>query len=197
LVRPGKVEKQNVSAVYRSHDLEEMGRFAFDSSNTRVPIAVPTKTRSISTPSGKRKEIGAEAVGARPTKKALGRGMRAPPRRNRGGEERAAGIGQDKAAASFVGVIDGHRQDAAPLQRLQSGSERRAVHRQQRRDAADARRLRAIERHQQRELTVRQPERPQRLIEPPRHRPRRALDVKAEASVAHLKGELVGQKIAL
>jgi len=42
-----------------------------------------------------------------------------------------------------------------------------------------------FERHHRRILPAGEAERPQRVVEPPRQRPRRALQVKAQASVAH------------
>ena len=80
-------------------------------------------------------------------------------------QQRAASRGDNQTAAAFVFLVDRDFQKAAPLQRLQVGGQRRAVHRQQRRDAADARRFRPIERHQQRELSAGEVEGPQCVVE--------------------------------
>ena len=90
-----------------------------------------------------------------------------------------------KAAAALVLLVDRDLHQTAALERLEIGGERGAVHGQQRRDAAERRRFRAVERRQQRELALRETERPQRLVEAPRQRARRALHVQAQAGVAH------------
>ena len=76
---------------------------------------------------------------------------------------------------------------AAPLQRLEVGRQGRAVHRQQRGDAADDRRLRPVERHQQRELAAGQAGGLQRQVEAARQGPGGALGVQAQADVADMQ----------
>ena len=71
------------------------------------------------------------------------------------------------------------------MQRLERGGERRAVHGKQRRNRCHAGRLGPVQRHHQRELPAGQAERPQCLVEAARERPRRALQVKAQAGVAN------------
>ena len=122
--------------------------------------------------------------------------MGLPPHWDGGGEERPPGLGQAQAAAAFVGWVDRHLDKPAAFERLQIGGQGRPVHRQQRRHGADARRLRAIERHQQRKLAIGQVERPQHLIETARHRARRALQMQAQAGIANVQGYLEGQFFA-
>jgi hypothetical protein len=74
---------------------------------------------------------------------------------------------------------------ATPFQRLERGGQGGAIHGQQRRHRPYARRLRTIQRHQQRELTIGQPDRPQCLVEIPGQRPCRPLHVQAEATIAN------------
>jgi hypothetical protein len=67
------------------------------------------------------------------------------------------------------------------------GGQGRAVHRQQRRDVFHVRRFRPIERHQQRKLTLLQIERPEGVIEAPCQSACGALDVQAQAMIAHMQ----------
>ena len=80
-----------------------------------------------------------------------------------------------------------HLDQATALQRLEISGQRRAIHCQQRRDILHVRRLRTIERHQERELALRQANRAQCIVKAPRQRARRALDVQAQAMVAHMQ----------
>ena len=67
--------------------------------------------------------------------------------------------------------------------------------REQRGYAANARRLLAIERHQQRELAVCQTQRPQRRVKATRYCPRGPLQMQAEAGVAHIYGDREGKML--
>jgi hypothetical protein len=81
----------------------------------------------------------------------------------------------------------GRRQSKTPataFERLEIGRERRSVHREKGRDAAERRRLRPAERHQQRKLTVGKIERPQYIVEATRQCARRPVDMQAQAIVA-------------
>jgi hypothetical protein len=71
------------------------------------------------------------------------------------------------------------------LQGLERGGERGAIHGQQRCDRTDAGRLGPVERHHHRILAAGQAKRPQRIVEPARKRPCRALQVKTQAGVAN------------
>jgi hypothetical protein len=104
---------------------------------------------------------------------------------NSGAEARAAGRRQNEAAAALVSLVDLHLQEPAPLERLQIGGERAVIHREERRHAADARGLRPVERHQERELATGQAERPQRRVEAPRQGARRPLDMETETAIAN------------
>ena len=76
------------------------------------------------------------------------------PYRNSRDEKRLSGRGQFQPPCAFVAIIDTHFYQAAPLKRFQISRQGRAIHGQQRGYAANAWRLLAIERHQQRELAV-------------------------------------------
>ena len=94
---------------------------------------------------------------------------------------------------AWINVVDFDPHQPAALQRLEIGGQGRAVHRQQCRHITDARGVQGIKRHHQRKLTVGQIEQPKGLIETPRHRPRRALQVQAQAAAAKLRGFSDGQ----
>src|SRR3546814_11587299 len=66
--------------------------------------------------------------------------------------------------------IDRHLDEAAAPQRLEGGGQGRAVHGEQRRDRSRARRLGTVQRHHQRELSIGEAERAQRLVKAPRQR---------------------------
>jgi hypothetical protein len=70
-----------------------------------------------------------------------------------------------------------------------------SVHGQQVGDAAQARRLGTVQRHQQRELAVGQAHRPQGLVEATGQGPRGALDVQAKARVADVQRRFKGNVI--
>ena len=103
---------------------------------------------------------------------------------------------QLEATAPPVRIVDCHRHEAAPFQRLEIGGERGPVHGQQGGDLADAGRLRPVERHHQGELAVGQGERPERLVEPARQGARGALHVKTQAGIADHAGDFNGKLVA-
>jgi len=130
-----------------------------------------------------RPQVPPQAIGAGTWNEAFDLEMRAPPDRNGAREQRATrGREFEPAAASVMGV-DHHRDEAAPPQRFERGGERRAVHGKQGCDRTDAGRLGPVQRHHRRILPAGEAERPQRVVEPPRQRARRALQVKAQARV--------------
>src|SRR5215472_16107940 len=84
--------------------------------------------------SAQRAQVTPQPVGAGTWNEAFDLAIRAPPDRNRAREPRAArGRQLESAAASVLGV-DHHGDQAAPLQWLERGGERRAVHGEQGRD---------------------------------------------------------------
>jgi hypothetical protein len=107
------------------------------------------------------------------------------PDRHSTGEQSPALSRQTDPSATPVSRIWADLDQAAPLQRLECGGQGGAIHGQQRGHRPHPRRLRTIQRHQQRELAVRQPDRPQRLIETPCQCPCRSLHVQTEAAVAN------------
>ncbi len=109
------------------------------------------------------------------------------PDRRRFRQHRAPGRRQPEQARAPVGRVGLRRDEAAPLQRLQVGGERRPVHRQKCRHAAEVRRPRPVERHQQGELPAGDAGRLQRDVEAAGQRPRRPLRMQAQAGVAHQK----------
>ena len=111
--------------------------------------------------------------------------MRRVPDRARVAEQGASGLRQGETSYPPVLGVRSRHDEAARLYGLEIGGQRRAVHRQQRGDGPERRRLRSIERHQQRKLAAGQPERMERLVEYARHGPRRALRMQAQAGVAH------------
>jgi hypothetical protein len=139
----------------------------------------------------------AQSIGTRLGQSLLGFGMRLRPHRCSGDKERPSGRRQNQSSAAFVRFVHFDLDQAAAFERLERGRERRAIHRKQVSNVADARRIGAIERYQQRKLTLRQTERAQRVVEAPRQRPRRPLDVKAKAIVANMMRERDRQIVAL
>jgi hypothetical protein len=86
-------------------------------------------------------------------------------------------------AAAAVGLVLQDLNQAAPLEGLQSGRQRGAVHGKQRRNRAHRWGLGAIERHEEGKLSVGQAEGAQHFIESPRQGARRPLYVQAETTV--------------
>ena len=107
------------------------------------------------------------------------------PDRRSVGEQGPALSRQTHPSTTPVHRIRGDLDQAAPLERLERGGQGGAIHGQQRRHRPPARRLRAIQRHEQRELTVGQPDRAQCLIEIPGQCPCRPLHVQTEATIAN------------
>jgi hypothetical protein len=133
--------------------------------------------------SGQRAQVSPQAVGAGTRKQAVDHSMRASPDGYSAREQRSTrGRQLQPATASVVGV-DHHHDEAAPQQRLDRGGERRTVHGKHGCDPTDAGRLGPVQRHHHRILPAGQAERPQRLVETPCERPRRALQLKAQARV--------------
>lgn len=112
-------------------------------------------------------------------------GMRILPDRICLGQQRAAGWHQGKTPAAAVLLIDRNLQKPAPFERLEIGRKRRSVHCEKRRDATKRRRFGPVERHQQGKLTVSEIERPQHIVEAARQCARRAVNVQAQAIIAH------------
>jgi hypothetical protein len=108
-----------------------------------------------------------------------------------GRDEQGVGLGREvqTAAASIIG-IGGDFDKAAALEGLEGSGEGGAIHREQRSDGGHAGRLRAIERHEQRELAVGKAERAESIVEAAREGAGRALDAEAEAAVADAEGSL-------
>jgi hypothetical protein len=137
-----------------------------------------------------------QSVGAASCQQALSLRMFPFPHRCGGGEQRSAGRRQYEAAAAFVGAVHVDFQKAAAFERLEIGGESRAIHGEERRNVTEARRLGAIERHQQRELALCQIEWPQRIVKAPGQRARGPLDVQTKAAVANLASEREGHILA-
>lgn len=146
--------------------------------------------------SGKGLQIDAKPIGARAGEEALERRVGPLPNRDGLDKQSPAARGQHQAAASFVGMVDGHLRQAATLKRLELGGEGRAIHGKQSGNLSHARRLGTIERHQERELAIGQPQRPQRVVKAPCHHPRRPLDMETEAGIANLVRNCEGKIIA-
>jgi hypothetical protein len=106
------------------------------------------------------------------------------PVRIRPDKQRATGRRQSKTSATAVFLVDRNLQKTTPFKRLEIGREGRSVHREKGRDAAERRRLRPVERHQQRKLTVGKIEWPKYIVEATRHCARRPVDMQAQAIVA-------------
>lgn len=96
--------------------------------------------------------------------------------------------GQSQSARPpVVGIREAFDQ-AAPFQRLQRRRQGRPVHGEKRCHRAHIGRYRAVERHQQRELSVGDIERAQPLVEPAGKGARGTLHMQAEAGVLHMQG---------
>ena len=112
-------------------------------------------------------------------------GMSVFPDRIRPDQQRATGRRQSKTPATAVFLVDRNFQKPAPFEWLEIGRESRAVHREKGRDVAKRRRLRPVERHQQRKLSIGEIERPQYVVETARQRTGRAVNMQAQAIVTH------------
>ena len=108
-------------------------------------------------------------------------GMDALPNRQRTREQDFARPRQCQPTTSPVGGIDSDTDQSAPEQRLEQCRQCRAIHAKQRCRRAEARRLGAVERHQQRELAIRQAQWAESVIKAPRQSTCRTLGVKTQA----------------
>jgi hypothetical protein len=129
-----------------------------------------------------------QLVRAATSNRALDFRMRPRPQRKSLDEQRAAHGGDAEPATAFILFVDRNLYQAAAFKGLKGRGEGGPVHGKKPSDAADGRRFRPVQRHQQRELPMRKIERPEYLIEAAGQRTRRALYVQAQAGVAHLMG---------
>jgi hypothetical protein len=134
---------------------------------------------------GERPQVAAQAIGVAVRQQCFHFQVGSLPDRRSVGEQSPALSCQADPSTTPVRRIGGDLDQAAALQRLQCGGQGGAIYSEQRCHRPHARRLRTIQRHQQRVLTVRQPDRPQCLVEIPRQRPRRPLHVQTEATIAN------------
>jgi len=105
-------------------------------------------------------------------------------------EQRLASRRQRQAAAAFVFLVDRDLRETLALKHFEVRGQRCAVHRQQGRNARHAGRLRPVQSVQQRKLTMRDVERPQRFVETARQRPRRPLHMQTQAVIADMQRRL-------
>ena len=98
-----------------------------------------------------------QSVGALLREQALGLGVGLLHSGAAAASKALAFRGERQAAAAPVLLVDGDLHQPAAFERLEVGGQRGAVHGEQDRDAADARRLGTVERRQQRELALGQP----------------------------------------
>jgi hypothetical protein len=115
------------------------------------------------------------------------------PDRNRAREHRPSLRCERHQPATSVAGVGRQLHEAAALQRLERGGQRRAVHGKHRRDSPHAGRFRAVQGqgHHQRELPACQAERSQPRIEFAREGTCRPLRVQAQAVVADEQSALV------
>ena len=111
--------------------------------------------------------------------------MRVFPDRISLDQQRATGRRQSKTPATAVFLIDRNLQEPTPFERLEIGRKRRSVHGEKGRDATERRRFGPVERHQQGKLTVSEIERSQYIVEAARQCTRRAVNMQAQAIIAH------------
>ena len=112
---------------------------------------------------------------------ALNISMDALPNRQCTREQHFARPRQCQPTTSSVGGIDSDADQSAPQQRLEQRRQCRAIHAKQRCSRAEAWRLGAVERHQQRELAIRQAQWAESVIKAPRQSTCRTLAVKTQA----------------
>lgn len=125
---------------------------------------------------------------------AFERGVAFDPDRDRRGEARGAGGGEQDAATAPIVRIGLDRDQALALERLQRGGKRGPVRAEQGGERTDRGGHRPVQGHQQRKLRVGEPDRAEQRIEAPRQHTRRALRMQAEAGVAHVKRGLEGNR---
>ena len=130
-------------------------------------------------------QVAAQAIGVAVLQPRFNFQVGSLPDRRSVGEQSPALWRQTQPSTTPVSRIWAHLDQAAPLQRLECGGQGGAIHGQQRGHRPHARRLRTIQRHEQRELTVRQTDRAQCLVEIPCQRPCRPLHVQTEATIAN------------
>ena len=111
--------------------------------------------------------------------------MRIFPDRISLGQQRPSGRGQGETPATAIFLVDRNFQKSTTFEGFEIGRESRSVHREKKRDAAKRRRLRPVERHQQRELPISEIEWPQYVVETARQRTGRAVNMQAQAIVTH------------
>jgi hypothetical protein len=104
---------------------------------------------------------------------------------------------QLKPPIAPVPAIHFHFEKAASFERLDIGGERRAVDGKERRDLAHGWRLRLVERHEKRELSLCDSDRPQCLIEAARQRPCRSLHLQAQAMITHVMRNFEAEQFAV
>lgn len=131
-----------------------------------------------------------ETLGIAIMKERLDFRVRAPPNWNGADKQSAPRCRQGHQTATAVPPVCCDFDQTAALQRFESGRQGGSIHGEQRSHRGHRRRLRAVQRHQERELSVGQAYGVQRVIEAPCQRARRSLNVKAEARVADQKGGL-------
>lgn len=135
--------------------------------------------------SGERLQIAPQAIGVAVRQERFHFQVGILPDRRSVGKQGPALSRKTQPATTPVSRICADLDQATPLQRLERGSQGGAIHGQQRCHWPHARRLRTIQRHEQRELTIGQPDRAQCLVEVPGQRPCRSLHVQAEATIAN------------
>jgi len=113
--------------------------------------------------------------------------VRTLPDGNGAGEERATCACQLEVPRARIRSVANDPDETAPHQWLKPGGEGGAIHREQARNGAHARRLWSIERREERELAMREIERAQRRIEAARERTRGALRVQTQALIANAR----------
>ena len=101
------------------------------------------------------------------------------------GQQRASGLGQGETSATAILLVDRDFQKPTSLERFEISRKGRAVHREKGRDTAKCRWIRPVERHQQRELTVSEIERPQHFVEAARQHTGRTMNMQAQAIVTY------------
>ena len=134
--------------------------------------------------SGERAQVLPQTIGLASTETSLNCGMGTRPHWDGAREQLFPLRSQLQQTSAVVVVVCRDLDQATTFERFQGGGQGCPIHRQQRCHRPDCGRLRAVQRHQQRELPIRQTERAQCVVEPPRERSRGALHMKAEARIA-------------
>lgn len=121
--------------------------------------------------------------------------VRALPDRHGRSQQCTAGLCQGQKATAPVGRIDRDLDEPVPLERLQVGGQRGAIHCQELSHRADRRRLGTIKRHQQRELAAGNADGAQRVIEAARQGTRCPLRMQTQAVVPDMNRGLQRNEI--